>query len=208
MNPRAWGASFQNREEKFELKRQAVLLSAARLLRNGSYDSMSLADIAVDLGVAKPTVYYYFRNKEQIVRELMKLAVARMLDPGDHPDDYPETHGLSGAQRFERFLRRCIRVISDDVGACLFTVYPHQLPDDVRKDFVEAGQPVIEMAAAILRRGIADGSVGACDPVLVYNFAINALRCVPQLLERNAASASDIADAFVTLVTNGIAPRA
>jgi AcrR family transcriptional regulator len=204
MTKRAWGAAIQNREEKFELKRRAVLQSAARLIRRIGYDNLSLADIADDLHVAKPTVYYYFKNKEEIVRELMTLAVAAFMDAEDHPGDYPDAPGMTGAQAFERFFRRVVRVIGDDIGACLFVIYPNQLPGAMRRDLDAMGQPVTNWADRIIRRGLVDGSIRDCDPVVAYNFAINGLRAVPILMELHRGTPEQLADAIVDLVMNGM----
>jgi AcrR family transcriptional regulator len=206
MSKRAWGATIQNREEKFELKRRAVLGSAASFIRRTGFDKLSLADIAVDLHVAKPTIYYYFRNKDEIVRELMEIAVTRFFDLDSHPDDLPEGDGLAGAQQFERFIRRCVRVVSDDVGACLFMIYPSQLAPDVRHAVEAAGQPIIDMAERILRRGQTDGSIAAGNPSVIYNFLVNGLRAIPVLLDAHKLSVEQISDSFVDLMMNGIAP--
>ena len=205
---RAWGAEIQNREEKFELKRRAVLHSAARILLRIGYDALSLADIAVDLHVAKPTIYYYFRNKDEIVHELMELAVAAFLDPSDHPEDFPDREGLSGARRFELFVRRCVRVTSDNVGACLFSVYPNQLPAGPRHDIDVLGQPVVQWAERIIKDGLADGSIAPCEPALVYHFMLNGLRAVRVLHEIGQGTFEDIADGIVALLANGIQSRA
>jgi AcrR family transcriptional regulator len=204
MTKRAWGATIQNREEKFELKKRAVLQSAARLIRRIGYDTLSLGDIAADLHVAKPTIYYYFKNKEEIVRDLMTLSVATFMDQADHPGDYPDAPGLTGAQAFERFVRRAVRVTNDDIGACLFVLYPNQLPSEMRRDMEIIGLPIVSWAERIMRRGLADGSVRDCDPVLAYNFAINGLRAVPILMELHRGTLESLADAVVDLVMNGV----
>ncbi len=205
---RAWGAEIQNREEKFELKRRAVLASAARFIRRVGFDKLSLADIAIDLNVAKPTIYYYFRNKEQIVRELMEIAMANFMNVEDHPDDNPDADGLTGAERFERFIRRSVRVTCDEIGACLFIVYPSQLSPDVRRELDAIGQPVIDCAERILRAGLADGSIAPCDPATVYNFMINGLRALPLLLETHrGGTLEQMSDAVVAMMLHGIAAR-
>jgi AcrR family transcriptional regulator len=201
---RAWGAAIQNREEKFELKRRAVLLSAARIMRRVGFGALSLGDIAMDLHVAKPTIYYYFHNKEEIVRELMEIAVATFLDPADHPADFPEAEGLTGQQQFERFVRRCIRVTNDDVGACLFAVYPSQIAPEMRRDLETLGQPIVSWCEGIMRRGIADGSIKPCDPVVVYNFMLNGLRAVPLLVDMGRGTSETLAEAVASLLAYGI----
>ncbi|MBS0470432.1 MAG: TetR/AcrR family transcriptional regulator [Proteobacteria bacterium] len=207
MTKRAWGASIQSREEKAELKRRAVVQSAARLIRRIGYDALSLGDIAADLHVAKPTIYYYFKNKEEIVLDLMTSAVGAFLDTTAHAEDYPDAPGLSGAEAFERFIRRAVRVTSNDVGACLFVLYPHQIPDQIRRDIDTIAQPVAAWADRIVRTGLADGSIRACDPIVAFNWAVNGLRVLPILTELHRGTQSALADAIVDLVLNGIRAR-
>jgi AcrR family transcriptional regulator len=204
MNKRAWGAEIQNRQEKFELKRRAVLQSAARIIRRSGFESLSLGDIAADLHVSKPTIYYYFRNKEEIVRELMEMAVSSFLDPADHPQDHHGAPNLSGAERFERFIRRSVRVTSDDTGACLFVIYPNQLPPELRRDLDNIGQPIIALGEKILREGIGDGSIAPCNPAIVYHFLINGLRAVSVLVELRQGPVEELTDSIVAIMARGI----
>ena len=99
MSGRAWGAEIQSREEKFEIKRQAVLRAAASLFRDKGTERTTLSDIADVLHVSKPTVYYYFRNKEEVLLALIEAAVSEFTDPALHPEDYPLAPNTSGADR-------------------------------------------------------------------------------------------------------------
>ena len=52
-----WGAG-REREKQHSAKREAVLMSAARLFTLKGFQGTSLDDIAQSLGVTKPTLYY------------------------------------------------------------------------------------------------------------------------------------------------------
>src|SRR5262245_24668651 len=49
------------------LKRDAVILAAARAFRARGYHNTSLDDLAASLKVTKPTLYLYVRNKEAML---------------------------------------------------------------------------------------------------------------------------------------------
>src|SRR5882672_6105307 len=51
------------------LKRDAVILAAARAFRERGYHNTSLDDLAASLKVTKPTLYLYVPNKEAILFE-------------------------------------------------------------------------------------------------------------------------------------------
>ncbi|HEY1836684.1 MAG TPA: TetR/AcrR family transcriptional regulator [Rhizomicrobium sp.] len=205
MARKPWGEAVQNREEQFGVKRAAVLNTAARLIRRRGYENVSLGDIADELHIAKPTVYYYFKNKDEIVLELMAIALESFLNPHAHPGDYPLAPSLTGAQRLERFIRRGVRIVADDVGSSLVTTPSQFLENDTRLKFDVEGQPVREMGEKIIQGGVRDGSLAPCDVQATYLFLIGALRYLPVWYGGQTPDATVVADALVNLVLRGIA---
>ena len=55
--------------------RERILLAAASLFANKGYAGTSVREIVQTAGVTKPTLYYYFKNKEELYVRLMDLAV-------------------------------------------------------------------------------------------------------------------------------------
>jgi len=53
-----------------DVQRERILQAAARLFAAQGYASTTLAQIARELGVTKPFVYYYFRDKQEIFETL------------------------------------------------------------------------------------------------------------------------------------------
>ncbi len=103
-NPRAprpppaspW-APAPDRELQRQAKRDAVLQAGAQLFNERGFHATSLDDIAARLGVSKPTLYYYVKNKDQILIECVRQGLemthrghrglARRGRPGDRPAD-------------------------------------------------------------------------------------------------------------------------
>lgn len=204
MAKKAWGSVVQDREEQFELKRQAVLHTAAAMIQHRGYQQTSLADIAEALNIGKTTIFYYFGSKAEIVRELLRIGADAFIDPTIHPEDYPEVPGLSGAQRMERFLRRCVRTLCSDTGGCLLTVPREVLDPDTRAEFQARGRAVDDIGKAILRDGIADGSIGACDVSATYAMIGGALRHIPTLYDSGKSSPEELTNGVVRLLMRGL----
>lgn len=204
MSGRAWGAEIQSREEKFEIKRQAVLRAAASLFRDKGTERTTLSDIADVLHVSKPTVYYYFRNKEEVLLALIEAAVSEFTDPALHPEDYPLAPNTSGADRLERFVRRAMRILFGEIGSSFSASLPGILEGERRAQFLAVGKPIDEMAEKILRDGIADGSFEACNITATYRFVIGALRYIPVWQKDQKMSPEEIADAFVLFVIRSV----
>ena len=203
MNKRPWGSAVQNREELFDLKRTAVLHTAARLIKARGYENVSLVDIADELHIAKPTLYHYFKSKGELVSELFAIATGAFLDPAINPADYPIAAGLTGAEQLERFIRRAARIVVEDIGSSLVTLAGRAELSELQPD----GQRVRRMAEKIIHTGIQDGSLVACDVDTTYHFFLGALQHLPVWFAGTNRSLDDVSDALVDLVLRGIGSR-
>lgn len=54
------------RDEQKEARRQAILDAAWRLFQETPYDALNMSDVARSAGLAKGTVYLYFKSKETL----------------------------------------------------------------------------------------------------------------------------------------------
>ncbi len=52
---------------------------AARLFAENGYDATSVREIVEAAGVAKPTLYYYFRSKEGLAQALLTVPLANLV---------------------------------------------------------------------------------------------------------------------------------
>jgi AcrR family transcriptional regulator len=68
------------REDKKDLTKQQMLLSAADLFAERGYDSTSVEDIAERANVSKGTLYYHFETKEALVVELRRSMLAGTVE--------------------------------------------------------------------------------------------------------------------------------
>jgi AcrR family transcriptional regulator len=53
---------------------------AARLFATQGYDATSVREIVEGAGVAKPTLYYYFRSKEGLAKALVSVPLSNLVD--------------------------------------------------------------------------------------------------------------------------------
>ncbi len=53
---------------------------AARLFATQGYDATSVREIVEGAGVAKPTLYYYFRSKEGLAKALVSVPLADLVE--------------------------------------------------------------------------------------------------------------------------------
>ena len=73
-------ASRKQLAEKRERRRETVIRAALELFNRRGFSAVSVDDIASRLGIAKPTVYHYIGNKEQVLFECMRRALDELHD--------------------------------------------------------------------------------------------------------------------------------
>ena len=119
-----------DREQQREAKRQAVLQAAAQLFNERGFSATSLDDIAARLGVSKPTLYYYVKNKDEILLQCVNQGLAMTLEG-------IEASRRAGGQAVDQ-LRACMqvyaRIVTMDFGMCLIRVGDEQVPPDSRRE--------------------------------------------------------------------------
>ena len=117
-----WGRNM--REQERENKRDAVLRTAARLFNEKGYHSTSLELVAEELEITRPTVYYYFKNKDEILFECVRIA----LEMIELAAQEVIARGGSAAEQLVSVMHKYAEVITMEFGMCLVRVGDNPLP--------------------------------------------------------------------------------
>lgn len=193
-----------DRERQRELKRDAVILAAARAFRERGYHNTSLDDIAAVLHVTKPTLYYYVSNKEQMLFECFREGVERIAAACGEARDTR----ASGRERLIGVVRRYAEAITSDFGWCMVRAEDQDLSPTMSARIKALKSEIDQDIRGLIRLGIADGSISDCDPKMAAFALAGALNWIPHWYRDNASlSAGAIADRFVDTFVNGLAPR-
>ena len=90
-------------------KKREILAGARRVFRAESFDGASMDKIARAAGVSKGTLYVYFRNKEELFQEMVRVdrreAAEQLCTFGEDTDNVREALQQAG----ERFVAMMIR---------------------------------------------------------------------------------------------------
>src|SRR5580693_10002923 len=100
---------------RYEQRRLEVLRAAARTFNRRGFHTATLDDVADELGVTKPAIYYYAKSKDQLLAACGQLAITSLeaaLDKSRGPD-------WTAAQRLSAFFALYADIICGDFGRCL-----------------------------------------------------------------------------------------
>ena len=59
-------------EKKLQKKKQEIILSAVKIVNKKGYQGATMEEIAAELLMTKGSLYYYFKNKEDLYFNVMK----------------------------------------------------------------------------------------------------------------------------------------
>ncbi len=192
------------RAQQRELKRNAVLQTAAQLFNERGFHATSLDDIAERLNVSKPTVYYYVESKDQILLECVKIA----LDLMQAGIDEVRAAGGSAIDQLKACMRIYSSVVTQDFGMCVIRIGEDPLPDPLKRSCA-ASRPVSTGSfAGSSRKAWPRGSLAPCDPKMAAFMLAGALSWIGRWYRPDGDLTPDqIADQGIELLLNGVLHR-
>ena len=154
------------RRKRGTITKEAIMEVASAMFKERGYDRTSLDEIAAALSVTKPSLYYYFRNKEDILLECIKAGYAHFADNLLAADD----ERRSGRERVQIFLDVYLSVVKDRVLS-MIVADDRMMSESGRALYSEYRRIINAHLKDRIKAGIADGSIRATDARLV-TFAI------------------------------------
>jgi len=199
--PSPWAS---RRSASRDLKRDAVILAAARAFRERGYHNTSLDDLAGSLKVTKPTLYLYMPNKEAILFECFRAGLAQIQATLEEC----ERAGGPARERLFAFIRGYAAAIVGDFGWCMLRAEDQHLGAAMsrRIKLLKAG---IDMRMrALIEAGVADGSIRACDTRMTAFALAGALNWMGHWYRDDASlKPREIADRFIDVFNRGLRGR-
>ena len=160
-------ANAPDRMQQREAKRRAVLQAAAQLFNERGFHATSLDDIAARLNVSKPTLYYYVKNKDEILLQCVRQGLEMTLEG-------IEASRQAGGNAVDQ-LRACMQAYADIVmqpfGMCLIRVGDEEVPEPSRTELRRMKSEIDHAFRRLVAQGVQEGSLQPCDPKMTA-FAI------------------------------------
>ncbi len=151
------------RVEKRQQKLDVILRNAAKAFMERGYYKTSLDDIAKMQNVTKPTLYYYIKNKEDILVKCEEVALLRINEMIDKVS--VDQH--SGFDMLYDFIKGYISLVTDDIIRC-HVRHRGQMEDVLAKENSIKNHKQLEYRIReIIRIGIKDNSIRDCNSTIL-----------------------------------------
>lgn len=145
------------------IRRDTILREAALLFLESGYRGTSMGMLADRVGIAKPTLYHYFRRKEDILYEIHKRFISPLLE---QQQSYAE-RGLRPDDQLRRCVRDMIESLNDDPGYVRsFIEHGRELGDDRFAEVRHIGREHRELIEQAISDGVDQGMFRKVNPTI------------------------------------------
>jgi AcrR family transcriptional regulator len=200
-----------------EERRKLILLQTKELIFTGGIDNLNMHDIADKAELSKATLYLYFQNKEALLKAILEESLSTFIEQV-RLSILPDSTGLEAI----RALWSSFLVFSSEAEEVFILTGISSYVDPSLPLTIGDGegarerplQPMIDLIAELLRRGIGDGTVEASiNPDRTAGIVLIAATSIINLIARFPRAARDgegtrrlLRDTFEVLL-RGVASR-
>jgi len=179
-----------------------LLAVAVKVFYANGYAETTLQHIADEMGFTKPAIYYYARNKE----ELLLAIYAQIVEPAiEEARTIAEGSG-DGAQRLIVLIRQHLRTFLDNVEAnAVFEVQRTSLSTEAMKQVQTMGREYGGILTGVYAEGVAEGSLVDVEASIAINALLGMCNSVHRWFHPNDRLGIDqLIDQVVAIVSRGI----
>jgi AcrR family transcriptional regulator len=187
-------------ESRFASQRDRILKAAARCFNQKGYSGTSLKDVSRHLGLTDAALYYYVKNKEELVYQ----CYLRAAELGREAMERGVADGRTGLEQATLYIRYHIEIMVGDDGPVAIMSEIPSLKRNHRNEILEVSRRHSAGFEDILRRGIEDGSIAPCDVRMTGNAIMGSINWIPKWYHGKAAMAKEILAEFPEILTRGL----
>ena len=99
-----------------KVDKESLLLTALNVFRNQGYYHTSVADLARACNIEKPHFYYYFKDKEHLMLEVLRFSYEQTKV---HITDKAYNEDFTVKQRIRKMMENSQKLQAEDFGGCI-----------------------------------------------------------------------------------------
>ncbi len=183
------------------MTRVEILKSAACAFRRLGYHGATVEQIAASLHMKKGNLYYYFRNKEEILFACHQYSLdqlLRILDDIERGDETPDA-------KLRRLIVAFVHTILDELHGTALFLDLEALSPAHRRTVVARRDQFDQGMRSVMRAGIQSGTFQNADAKLLSFAILGAVNWIPRWFSPDGPSTSqEVADRFADYLIAGL----
>jgi TetR/AcrR family transcriptional regulator, cholesterol catabolism regulator len=190
------------KKRDFARRRDEILRVSARIFSRLGFRHATLDDIARELNITRPALYYYADSKDKLLGECASIAFDQLQNAVKAAQN-----ASSGLEQLRYFFRRYAEIVCDDFGRCFVLTDLSEMGDAERENARKAQIDLARVVTAMVKKGVRDGSIRRSEPVDVSLALFALFNGIPRWYKSEGRKPAQIADDFLDLVVDGLRPR-
>jgi len=180
-------------------RREEIITAAAKIFAAKGYLATTLDEIAHEIGVSKPALYYHIKNKEEILREI----IGRMMEPMEAVVKVGKS-SIPPLERVESIIRMLVDFAVKRKETTLIALEQSRILPKRSQDALRRRQKEVEdVLQDTLKEGKEQGVFDVGD-IKMASFAILAVsNWIYRWYQPGKLTAKQISDEFIRLLENG-----
>jgi AcrR family transcriptional regulator len=187
--------------DKYQKKRLEILRSAATAFRRSGYHGASVDSIARELQMAKGNLYYYFKDKEEILFLCHDYSLDLILKVLEEVEASP----LPPDESLHRVIVALIHTIIDELQGTTLILDLEALSSKRLQKILAKRNNVERGIRRIIETGIDSGVFRKGDPTLSTFVILGAVNWIPRWFSpKGSAKSDEIGESFANYLVAGL----
>ena len=190
------------REIRYEEKRAAIIMSAARAFGRKGFHGATIEDITDELKMTKGSLYYYFSTKEELLFETHTLSLGKVLQgiiDINATDDPPDL-------KLRKAIASHLEILARDFEGAFLLQYEFHLPKEYKDKIISMRDEYEANFVRIIKEGIEGGYIRSTEHPRMTAYVV--LGAINWLLRWYSSSGpctvQEIIDLYVEVFCNGL----
>lgn len=182
-------------------RRIEILKSAAAAFRRRGYHGASVDEIASALEMTKGNLYYYFKNKEEILFACHEYSLDKLLALMADIEAEP----ASPEEKLRKLMLAFVHLILDDLHGTALTLDPEALSPLLLKRIIAKRDQFDHGIRTIIQQGMDQGVFKPGDPKMIEFAMMGAVNWIAKWFDPEGAMTSDqIGEQFANYLVGGL----
>ena len=189
------------KQKNKKLSKESILSEAKRLFSSKGYRGTTLRDLTSSFGVSRPSLYYYYTSKMDILSELHAVGFNKA---GERFDKILQAE-LPTKEKFKKILEAHTHNLVSDVD--LHKIYymdEMEMPEKLRREIRGRRRSYTDKIIEIYKKGVAEGIFKDIDPKVAVYLLLGACNWLVMWYSTKKHIKSDtIVESLMTILSEG-----
>lgn len=184
-----------------KLSKESILAEAKKLFSLKGYRGTTLQDLTSSFGVSRPSIYYYYKSKMEILSELH----SKGFNDANSNFDQILSSDLPTREKLRKILEAHTRTLANDTELHkIFYLDEMEMPDKLRKEIRNRRRGYTDRIIEVYHKGVEEGIFKKLDPKMAVYLLLGACNWVTMWYSpRKQIDPEQIVESLMVILSKG-----